>query len=185
MNTESDDRSSPLGEPIPLALIVAMARNRVIGRGNAMPWHLPAELKRFKQLTLGKPILMGRKTHESIGRVLPGRPNIVVSRRGGDDADDLQWCGDIKQALQVADREARLCGADEIMVIGGAQIYEALLPQVETLYITEIELEPEGDAFFPPIDAEQWRLIEQSPGQEAMEGVPAWRTLRYKRRSNN
>lgn len=186
MSHMSSDAASSATERVPLALIVAMARNRVIGKDNAMPWHLPAELKRFKQLTMAKPILMGRKTHESIGRVLPGRPNIVVSAREPvAELDGLYWVNNLDDALSTAEREAKRLEAEEIMVIGGAQIYSALLPQITTLYITEIDLEPEGDAFFPAIDGDQWVLEEESPGQQAADGAPAWRTLRYKRRSND
>lgn len=185
MNTRSENSSASRPAGVPLAMIVAMARNRVIGKDNAMPWHLPAELQRFKQLTMGKPIVMGRKTHESIGRVLPGRANIVVSASAaGVDAEHLFWARDIASALAIAQQQAAQSGAAEIMVIGGAQIYQSLLPEVDALYITEIELEPDGDAYFPDIDAEQWCLIEESPGAQAQDGAPAWRTLHYKRRSN-
>ncbi len=186
MRTGSEKPSVPASGDVPLAMIVAMARNRVIGKDNGMPWHLPAELQRFKRLTMGKPMVMGRKTHESIGRVLPGRANIVISASAtGDNTENLFWAPGIESALALAQQQAKQSGADEIMVIGGAQIYQALLPEVSALYITEIELEPEGDAFFPEIDKRKWSLVEESPGESARDGAPAWRTLHYKRRSNN
>ena len=127
----------------------------MIGRGNALPWRLPDDLKRFKALTLGKQVVMGRKTFESIGRPLPGRENRVVSRQAG---LRLEGC-----LVFPGLREALAGDADEIMVIGGAQIYAAALPLAQRLYLTEVETEVEGDARFPDFDPAEWREIERMP----------------------
>ena len=130
-----------------IAMIAAMANNRVIGKNNQMPWHLPADLKHFKKVTLGKPVIMGRKTYQSIGKALPGRRNIVISRQSGLLSADADWVQSIEQALALVQHEA------EVMVIGGAEIYRQVLPMADTLYITDIDLSVEGDAFFPDYQA--------------------------------
>lgn len=137
-----------------LAIIVAAARNGVIGRNNQLPWHLPQDLKYFKAVTLGKPVIMGRKTYESIGRPLPGRANIVITR-------DLSWCANGVEVVHSFDEALELAsGVDvsEVMVIGGAEIYKAALPVAHRIYLTRIDLEPEGDAFFPEPGAD-WLLV--------------------------
>ncbi len=137
-----------------IAMIAAMANNRVIGKDNQMPWHLPADLKHFKKVTLGKPVIMGRKTYQSIGKALPGRRNIVISRQSGALSTDADWVQSIEQALALVQDEA------EVMVIGGAEIYRQVLPMADTLYITDIDLTVEGDAFFPDYHAVgNWREI--------------------------
>lgn len=142
------------------ALIVAMARNRVIGRNNQLPWYLPEDLRYFKRVTLGKPVVMGRLTFESIGRPLPGRMNIVVSR-------NPQWpaplgvvrVDSLEQALATATAQAELDGQDEVVVIGGAQLYALALPQVDRLYITQVHAEVAGDAYFPLVDWDGWEEV--------------------------
>lgn len=130
-----------------IAMIAAMANNRVIGKDNQMPWHLPADLKHFKKVTLGKPVIMGRKTYQSIGKALPGRRNIVISRQGDAQSTDADWVQSVEQALALVQHEA------EVMIIGGAEIYRQVLPMADTLYITDIDLTVEGDAFFPDYQA--------------------------------
>ena len=137
--------------------IAAMARNRVIGQGNGLPWRLPGDLKFFKAATLGKPVVMGRKTFQSIGKPLPGRPNIVVTRDPGFVAEGVHVVRDIETALDLAARLARETGAEEVMVIGGAEIYAQALPRLDRLYLTEIDAEIEGDAYFPEIEPRVWR----------------------------
>ncbi|MCW8126770.1 dihydrofolate reductase [Microbulbifer halophilus] len=140
---------------IPIALITAMSRNRAIGKENGLPWRISGDLKFFKRTTLGKPVVMGRKTFESIGRPLPGRDNIVISRNPDWCADGAICASSLEQALQLARQSAAESGAEEVMVIGGAQIYRQALPLAERLYVTEVDAEVEGDAFFPEI-GDRW-----------------------------
>lgn len=136
-----------------LSLIVAMAMNRTIGLNNQMPWHLSADLKKFKQITMGHPIIMGRKTFESIGRPLPGRKNIIISRNSRYQQQGCLVFNSIESALQD-------CVAnDEVFVIGGATLYKATLAQADRLYITEIQQIFEGDTWFPEIKQEQWKEV--------------------------
>jgi dihydrofolate reductase len=146
-----------------LALIAALADNRVIGRDNRMPWHLPADLRYFKARTLGKPIVMGRKTWDSLGRPLPGRLNIVVSRQPGLALDGAETFGSLPAALDRAREWAVANGAGEVMLIGGAQLYAQALSQADRLYLTRIAAAPEGDAFFPELDEAAWRCLSREP----------------------
>ncbi|MGR8998048.1 MAG: dihydrofolate reductase [Gammaproteobacteria bacterium] len=139
-----------------IILIVAMASNRVIGNNNVMPWHLSADLKKFKQITMGSPILMGRKTFESIGRPLPGRTNIILSRNSEYRQDGCLVFNDIEKAIKKGCESS-----GEIFVIGGADLYEAMLPIADALYITIINREFQGDAFFPDIDMNEWSEVER------------------------
>lgn len=136
-----------------------MANNRVIGKNNQMPWHLPEDLQHFKQTTMGKPIIMGRKTFESIGRPLPGRHNIVITRQ-----DDYQ-----PEGVSVAatfDEAKRLAGnVEEIAVIGGGQLYKQLLPIADKLYLTEINIDVEGDTYFPHWEKGDWLQTESKTGK--------------------
>ncbi|MBM6552122.1 type 3 dihydrofolate reductase [Marinomonas ostreistagni] len=146
-----------------LSLIVAMSTNRVIGINNALPWHLPNDLKYFKQVTMGKPIIMGRNTFESIGRPLPGRRNIVITRNPDYQAEGIDVVSSLEAAIQLGEDICLIDGHEEVMVIGGAQIYELTLPQADRLYITHVDAEVEGDAFFPEVDWQQYRKA----GEEA------------------
>jgi dihydrofolate reductase len=137
----------------PVCLVVAYARNRVIGREGEMPWHLRSDLRHFKALTLGHPVIMGRKTFHSIGRPLPGRTNIVVTRDRTFAAEGVQVAASVDKALTVAAGHAQ----DRIMVIGGGEIYAQTLSLADYVFATEIDAEPEGDAFFPPLPHAQWR----------------------------
>ena len=139
-----------------IALIAALADNRVIGANGGLPWRIPADLKHFKALTIGKPVVMGRRTFDSIGRPLPGRPNIVVSRGSNALPDGVDVASDVEEAVAVARRRAAECGADEIMIIGGETLYSALLPRADRLYLTLIHETAPGDAFFPAFDAAEW-----------------------------
>jgi len=133
-----------------ISIIAAMDRNRLIGNKNQLPWHLPADFAHFKSVTMGKPIVMGRKTFQSIGKALPGRTNIVLSRN-----PDIEFEG-VVGVSNFEDAVAAVPDAEEIMVIGGSTIYEMLLPQVDRLYLTYVEAEFEGDAWFPEFDENQW-----------------------------
>ncbi|MGL6549449.1 type 3 dihydrofolate reductase [Aeromonas hydrophila] len=144
-----------------ISMIAAMAHDRVIGLDNQMPWHLPADLAHFKRVTLGKPVLMGRKTFESIGRPLPGRRNLVISRNPDYRADGVEVIDSVEAAL------ALLTGSDvaELMVIGGGHLYGQLLPRADRLYLTRIDLAVEGDTRFPAFDEGDWLCIEREPHQ--------------------
>jgi dihydrofolate reductase len=137
-----------------LSLIVATDRQGGIGKDNQLPWHLPADLAHFKAVTLGKPVLMGRKTWESIGRPLPGRRNIVVSRSVLDLPEGVLHFDDLDAAI------ASQAGEEELMVIGGGQIYAETINQANCLYVTRVDISVCADAFFPKIDSHQWREVE-------------------------
>ncbi|HWD32060.1 dihydrofolate reductase [Pseudomonas caricapapayae] len=145
---------------LPLSLIAALAENRVIGIDNSMPWHLPGDFKYFKATTLGKPIIMGRKTWDSLGRPLPGRLNLVVSRQPGLQLDGAEVFASLDEAILRAEQWALEQGVDELMLIGGAQLYTQAIERglADRLYLTRVELSPEGDAWFPEFDVAQWRL---------------------------
>lgn len=144
---------------LPLSLIAALGENRVIGVDNSMPWHLPGDFKYFKATTLGKPIIMGRKTWDSLGRPLPGRLNIVVSRQTDLALEGAEVFPSLDAAVQRAEEWAKAQGADELMLIGGAQLYAQGLEQADRLYLTRVALSPEGDAWFPEFDLNQWKLV--------------------------
>lgn len=143
------------------SLIVAVSLNGVIGIDNQLPWHLPEDLKYFKSVTMGKPLIMGRKTYDSIGRPLPGRTNIVVTRDQGWHAEGVEVARSLQQAMTLGRLACARSEAGEIMVIGGEQIYQLTLPAADRLYITEVQAEVEGDAFFPPLDNSQWQQISE------------------------
>jgi dihydrofolate reductase len=142
-----------------ISFVVAMARNRVIGRDNGLPWRLPADLRHFKTITLGKPVVMGRKTFEAIGKPLAGRVNIVVSGQSGFAPQGVAVAPSLEAALVAAEAGARASGDEEIMVIGGGEIYRAAIGLADRLYITHVEAAPEGDAHFPAIDPARWRAV--------------------------
>lgn len=137
-----------------ISLIAAMANDRVIGIDNTLPWRLSADLKRFKATTMGKPIIMGRKTWDSIGRPLPGRLNIVISRNADYPAEGAQVVTSLQAAIDLAKAEQ----ADEIMIMGGANIYAQALPLVDKMYLTLIDLTIKGDACFPVYDPSLWNV---------------------------
>lgn len=142
-----------------VAMIVAMAENRVIGRNNKLPWYLPKDLQYFKQVTMGKPILMGRKTYESIGRPLPGRTNIVMTRDPDWKVEGVKTVHSLEEAMNLAASIAEIDGQQELMIIGGDQIYQTALPRVDRIYLTEVHAEVEGDTYFPDFDRGGWAEI--------------------------
>jgi len=142
-----------------VAMIVAVAQNGVIGRDNALPWRLPGDLPRFKQITMGKPVIMGRATFDSIGKPLPGRDNIVVSRDMNLKIDGAIVVSTPQAALVYAQQIAEQKNLDEVIVMGGGQIYSALLPQADRLYLTKVLADVDGDAHFPAFDASAWAEI--------------------------
>lgn len=146
-----------------LSLIAAMSCNRVIGLNNTIPWRIKEDLKYFKEKTLYKPVIMGRKTFESIGRLLPDRLNIIVTKKLDYIVKDAIIVNSIEEAIGICIlRIGSLESNDEIMVIGGQEIYEQTLPLAERVYLTIIDKEIEGDAFFPELDADEWEIIETS-----------------------
>ena len=167
--------------PLPLALIAALADNRAIGIDNRLPWHLPADLKHFKATTLGKPIIMGRKTWDSLGRPLPGRLNLVVSRQAGLQLEGAEVFPSLEAAIVRADEWAREQGVDELMLIGGAQLYQQALPLAQRLYLTRVALQPEGDAFFPDVPLADWQCLVEEV-HEAEDALPAYRYQTWQRR---
>jgi len=144
------------------SLVVAVARNGVIGRDNALPWRLPAELAHFKRVTMGHPIVMGRRTYESIGKPLPGRKNIVVTHNRAFEAPGCTVVTSLEEAWRAAD------GADEVCVIGGTTLFAETLPAADVIHLTEVEAEVEGDTWFPPFDRGEWqeREIARHPADE-------------------
>ncbi len=141
----------------PLALIVALARNRGIGLRGALPWHVPEDLMRFKALTMGHAIVMGRKTHESIGRALPGRRNLVLTR-GSATFDGCETVNSLEQALKLTEQ-------DELpFIIGGSELYAEALPTVTHLFFTQLDRDVEADTFFPELTATEWTEVKREPG---------------------
>jgi dihydrofolate reductase len=155
-----------MAERVAVALVAAVAENGVIGAAGAMPWRLATDMKRFRVLTMGKPVIMGRKTFASIGKPLAGRTNIVVTRRRDFAADGVLVAASLDEALAAGAEAAGETGAGEVMVIGGGEIYALAMPHADRLYITQVHARPEGDAHFPPIDPATWRAV-------AREEVPA------------
>lgn len=159
---------------ITISAIAAMARNRVIGKDNALIWHIPEDFKYFKRTTLGKPIIMGRKSFESLGKPLPGRPNIVISRSGHKEIspgkDGPFYVSSIDDALDLAEKKATELGQSEIFIIGGGEIYKQTFSRLDRLYLTIIHRDYEGDAFFPEFDSEKWHIIQE----DRHEGDPSY-----------
>jgi dihydrofolate reductase len=164
-----------------VALIVAAAINNVIGRDNQLPWHLPQDLKYFKAKTLGKPVIMGRKTYESIGRPLPGRPNIVVTRNQAWSAEGVSVVTSLADALALAGQlmEHQHEQLQEAMIIGGAEIYRSALPLADRIYLTRIDLQVDGDAYFPQLNQQEWMEVSNLPGEG--DGAVPHRFLVYER----
>ena len=142
-----------------LSMIVATAQNRVIGRDNALPWYLPNDLKYFKQTTLGKPVIMGRKTYESIGKPLPGRTNIVITRQTDYLPEGVKVVHSVAEARDLAESVCLIDGQEEAMIMGGAEIYTLALPDADRLYLTEVHADVDGDAYFPEYDKTEWQEI--------------------------
>jgi dihydrofolate reductase len=142
---------------VAVSIIAAVAANGVIGNGNTIPWRLPSDFAHFRRMTVGKPLIMGRKTFESIGRPLPGRTNIVVTRQEDYRPAGVVVVASLEEALERAQEIAQADRANEVMIGGGAEIYAQALPIADRLYITHVGANPDGDAYFPPVDLQQWR----------------------------
>lgn len=145
-----------------LALIAAYSQNRVVGFDNKLPWHLPEDLQYFKRCTSGKAIIMGRKTFESIGRPLPNRTNIVITRNAQFQAEGVKVVSNLEDAIEMAKAVNDVNGVDEVMVIGGATIYELALPLADRLYLTHVHAHIEGDAYFPEVDFSKWHEMQRA-----------------------
>ena len=159
-------------------LIAAMAKGRVIGRNGALPWHIPEDMRYFKDATSGKPIIMGRRTYESIGRLLPDRINIIVTRQAHYKVDGAVICNCLDQALAAA-----ASYGDRIMVIGGGEIYRQALPYASTVLLTQIKLPvPDGDTVFPWLSGEDWELVEMIHGEDATDDLD-YAFCRYERKN--
>jgi dihydrofolate reductase len=162
-----------------VSLVAALDRNRGIGRGNAMPWHLPDDFAHFKALTLGKPILMGRKTAQSLGRALPGRTNLVLTRGKDVPFAGMRAVASLEQALAVATAE----GAEELCVIGGGEVYALALPQADVLQLTEVHaVVADADTFFPAWEPAQWQEVAREPHAADGRHAHAFDFVEYRRR---
>ncbi|MDV3469559.1 dihydrofolate reductase [Stenotrophomonas sp. C3(2023)] len=161
-----------------VSMVVAVDRNLGIGQGNTMPWHLPDDFRHFKALTLGRPILMGRRTAQSLGRALPGRTNLVLTRSGQVPYAGMQAVASFEQALDAAQAE----GAQELCVIGGGEVYRHLLPKATDLYVTEVDAEVIADTHFPPIDLTQWQQQDSQLHPADERHAYAFRFVHYTRR---
>ncbi len=153
------------GPKLRISIIVAMAKNHVIGANNQLPWHLSADLKRFKALTMGHHIIMGRKTFESIGRILPGRTILVISTNAEYRVSGAKTVPSLSAALSAS------AGDSEVFIVGGEQIYREALPIADRIYLTEIDKEFNGDRFFPPLTNDAWRAVGRETHEDSAEGL--------------
>lgn len=166
-----------------ISIVVAISANGVIGRDGGLPWHLPSDLKRFKALTLGKPVVMGRKTWESIGRPLPGRPNIVISRKADFEAAGAIVVPSLEAALAAGRQQAAVLGVDEVCIIGGGEIYRQALDVADTLHITQVSAVIDGDTTFPAVDL---ALFEKTADEVLPQGEKdshAMRSVTFRRKN--
>ncbi|MCB1474974.1 MAG: dihydrofolate reductase [Rhodobiaceae bacterium] len=170
------------GDGVSLIIVVAAGSNGVIGVDGGLPWHISSDLKRFKALTMGKPIVMGRRTWDSIGRPLPGRDNIVVTRDVAFAFEGVHAASSLDEALALGARLAAARGVDEIAVIGGAEIYAQTLPEADTVYLTEVDAAPDGDAFFPALDPALWEVSSREQGERGPRDDHDFSYVTYRRR---
>jgi dihydrofolate reductase len=159
-----------------IAMIVAMSENRVIGKNNALPWHLPADLAFFKKTTLGHPVIMGRKTYQSIGRLLPGRRNLILTRDASFHIDNADIFSSVSEAI------ASCSNSDKLFIIGGAELFTSTLDIVNDLYITIIHADIEGDTFFPTIDLNQWHQVSSETYPQDDKNAYSMSFIHYQRR---
>jgi len=164
---------------VKIAHIVATTENNVIGLDNQMPWHLPADLKHFKMITLGKPVLMGRKTFESIGRPLPDRMNIIITRNTEYQAEGCEVVHSVPQALMLAAKQENV---HEIMMIGGANLYAQTLSFADRVYLTRIHTELEGDAFYPLLKVDEWKCVSSKKYKATKKNPHAYSFIQYDRK---
>jgi dihydrofolate reductase len=183
VNAGGGDPRRPAGgrQEIPLVLVVAVADNGVIGRAGAMPWRLKSDLKHFRAVTMGKPVVMGRKTYLSIGKPLPGRTNIVVSRDRAFVAPGVLVAPNLEAALSAARGDALRRGADEIAIVGGADIYMQTMAAADRLVLTRVHLQPDGDTTFPAVDLKNWREVERTEYRAGPEDAAPFSVFVYRR----
>jgi dihydrofolate reductase len=151
-------KERPVRGPV-IALVVAMGENRAIGRGGGLPWHVRSDMRYFRKITMGKPIIMGRRTFKSLPRVLDGRLNIVLTRDRLFVAPDAVMAYSLEEGLEAARRSAGRTGAEEIIVIGGEDVFKEVLPQTSRIYLTEVHAAPDADTWFPELDKSEWREV--------------------------
>ncbi|CDP52368.1 Dihydrofolate reductase [Devosia sp. DBB001] len=168
---------------IKIAMIAAVGSNGVIGAGNAMPWRLPSDFAHFKRTTMGKPLIMGRKTFESIGKALPGRINIVVTRQKGYQPDGVLVIDSLDAAIDHARTIAEAEGVDEVFIGGGGELYREAMPLADRLYITEVDLAPQGDTVFPSIDHNVWVVVDEPEVPLTGKDTASFRVKVYERRA--
>ncbi|ETS17770.1 hypothetical protein Q648_00287 [Bartonella quintana JK 12] len=169
----------------PVCLIAAVAENGVIGREGAMPWHLSTDLRRFKALTFGKPIIMGRKTWDSLGRALPGRTNIVITRNYAFMAEGAVIAHSLSEACFIAKRVASQNGADAVFIIGGGEIFQQGFNIADRIFLTEVLASIEGDSFFPVFDREMWTIVQTQYIPEGDKDSHRTRFVVYERNNNH
>jgi dihydrofolate reductase len=174
---------------VPLAIVAAIAENGVIGDGRGLPWHLPSDLKHFRRVTMGKPLLMGRKTFQSIGRALPGRETIVVTRdrafdpsRGGGQAEAIHVAHELDAALALAQARAQAMGAAEVILAGGGNLYESLIGRAERMHLTLVDIAPRGGVSFPAIDWSNWLEVSRVRPQPAAKDEATFAFVDFDRR---
>lgn len=163
-------------------MIAGVAQNGVIGNDQAIPWRVPSDMAFFRKTTMGKPIVMGRKQFETVGKPLPGRTNIVVTRQQGYQPDGVLVVHDLDAAIEQARRIAEADGVEEIMIIGGGELYAQLMARADRLYISHMDLAPEGDVLFPPIAPEQWTVVDLPETVPSPKDETTYRVKVYDRR---
>jgi dihydrofolate reductase len=167
-----------------IAMIAGVAENGVIGSDQTIPWRVPSDMAFFKRTTMGKPIIMGRKQFETVGKPLPGRTNIVITRQQGYQPEGVLVFNDIEAALARASEIARADGVDEMMIIGGGELYAQLMDRADRLYITHIDLHPAGDVVFPAIAPEQWTVVDLPEVTPSPKDEATYRVKVYERRQD-
>ena len=166
----------------PLVIIASVARNGIIGRDNHLIWRLKSDMKHFRAMTLGKPVIMGRKTYDSIGKPLPGRQTIVLTRKQLLREPGVEIAHSIDHALSLGGMAAVHMGASEVMVAGGAEVYRAFMPRAVRLEITEVEMEPDGDVVFPKISSAEWKEVARQSRPSGPDDEAAFSFVTYERR---
>jgi dihydrofolate reductase len=168
-----------------LVLVAAVGENGVIGRGGGLPWRLKSDLKHFRQITMGKPVIMGRRTYASIGKPLSGRTNIVVSRNPDFAVPGVVVAPTVAHALAVARGDALRRGVDAVAVVGGAELYNQTIGRADRLVVTRVHLRPEGDTLFPPIDPARWQEVERTEHARGPDDAAAFTVLVYARQATH